>query len=57
MRLPLLTGDFRLLQPDEIADLNIMTVPTDSETGYILEVDLNYPDHLHDEHNDYPCAP
>ena len=57
MRQPLPTGDFRLLQPDEIADLNIMTVPTDSETGYILEVDLDYPDHLHDVHNDYPCAP
>ena len=26
-------------------------------TGYILEVDLEYPSALHDLHNDYPLAP
>ena len=29
----------------------------DSEKGFILEVDLEYPEELHHLHNDYPCAP
>lgn len=29
----------------------------DGDTGLILEVDLEYPKDLHDEHNDYPLAP
>lgn len=28
-----------------------------TKKGIILEVDLEYPDDLHDPHNDYPCAP
>lgn len=28
-----------------------------NDKGYALEVDLEYPEHLHDEHNDYPLAP
>ena len=29
----------------------------DGDTGYILEVDFNYPTELHDLHNSYPLAP
>ena len=29
----------------------------EEETGYLLEVDLEYSDELHDLHNDYPLAP
>ena len=37
--------------------LNVLKVSDDNEAGYILEVHLTYPQHLHDEHNDYPLAP
>ena len=34
-----------------------MNVKSNSSTVYILEVDLEYPQELHDIHNDYPLAP
>ena len=57
IRQPLPIGKFKFLESDEIRDLDITTTPTDSTLGYILDVDLDYPDTLLDSHNDYPCAP
>ena len=34
-----------------------MKMKHNSKKGWILEVDLEYPTHLHDAHNDYPLAP
>ena len=34
-----------------------MKIESNSSTGYILEVDLEYPKELHLEHSDYPLAP
>ena len=34
-----------------------MRIKKDSSTGCILEVDLDYPEKLHDIPNDYPLAP
>ena len=35
----------------------LMNIKNNSSTGYVLEVDLEYPKTLHDIHNDYPLAP
>ena len=35
----------------------LMRIKNNSSTGYVLEVDLEYPQELHDIHNDYPLAP
>ena len=34
-----------------------MSISEKSLVGYSLEVDLKYPDELHELHNDYPLAP
>ncbi|XP_053214135.1 uncharacterized protein LOC128397434 [Panonychus citri] len=41
----------------EIIYEKCMTGDENNECGYVLEVDLVYPDGLHDLHNDYPLAP
>ena len=33
-----------------------MSINEKSPIGYFLEVDLEYPDELHELHNDYPLA-
>ncbi|XP_075209864.1 uncharacterized protein LOC142317311 [Lycorma delicatula] len=54
---PLPYANFRWLSSEEINILNINNVDDCGEKGYILEVDLEYPQHLHDRHKDYPLAP
>lgn len=34
----------------------ILSICDTSDVGYILNVDLRYPEHLHELHNDYPLA-
>lgn len=46
-------GDFKWIEHN----VDVLTVPDDADTGYILEVDLEYPKELHDAHSDLPLAP
>ena len=51
------TGNFRWMSENEIKKVNLGKYGADSKNGLIFEVDLEYPQELHDLHNDYPLAP
>ena len=48
-------GGFKWLK--NVDEFDVISVSEKSPTGYFLEVDLEYPDELHELHNDYPLAP
>ncbi|XP_039311000.1 uncharacterized protein LOC120358987 isoform X2 [Solenopsis invicta] len=52
---PLPYKDFRWV--DDVTNFNFMDIALDSPTGYILEIDLEYPQHLHDAHIDLSFCP
>lgn len=54
---PLSTGVMRWLDEDEIQHFNLHKIPPNGQKGYMLEVDLEYPHRLHNDHNSYPLAP
>ena len=47
-------GGFKWLK--NVDEFDVMSVSEKSLIGYFLEVDLEYPDELHELHNDYPLA-
>ncbi|XP_018406599.1 PREDICTED: uncharacterized protein LOC108782741 [Cyphomyrmex costatus] len=52
---PLPYADFRWVK--DAANFDANAIAPDSPTWYILEVDLEYPQHLHDAHADLPFCP
>ena len=54
---PFPTGKFRFLSPQELEGVDLNSKSDEDSKGYVLEVDLEYPPHLHESHNEYPLAP
>ena len=50
------TGNFRWLSTTEVNRFDIFRIENDYKKGYVMEVDLEYPEELHDLHNDLPLA-
>lgn len=57
MMQPLPYGGFRWLCQEEIEEFDVLQVEDNSSCGYILEVDLDYSQQLHDLHRDLPFCP
>ena len=58
MSMPLPYGKFSWDPTPENWDSNkILNYPDEDERGFFAEVDLDYPQNLHDDHQDYSLAP
>ena len=51
------THGFQWYSEENLETLDVSAIEDDAKLGLILEVDLEYPEELHDLHDDYPCAP
>ena len=49
-------SNYKWGNPEEFNLEKIMNIEDEGDDGYIFEVDLQYPEELHDLHNDYPLA-
>ena len=50
-------GGFKYVPKAEWINIDWLTLDADAPIGYFLNVDLEYPQELHDAHSDYPLAP
>lgn len=45
---------FRFLSPDEVSEIDVMSIADEGPIGYIIEADICYPRSVHDHHADLP---
>ena len=45
------------MTPEEFEKIDWRVQSEDQDVGYYIECDLEYPQEIHDDHNDYPLAP
>ena len=57
MSQPMPTGDFYWLDEGQMKNIDWIKQTEDQDFGYFVECDLEYPQQIHDQHNDYPMAP
>lgn len=50
-------SNFKWTHEKYFSKINWETIETESEKGFILEVDLIYPENLHELHDNFPLAP
>ncbi|KAF4529741.1 hypothetical protein B566_EDAN017894 [Ephemera danica] len=48
---------FKFEDPSKFDENCIMAIDPEGDKGYIFEVTLDYPENLHDEHNEHPFCP
>ena len=49
--------EFDWMNEQQLKNVDVNSTPDDTDTGYILEVDLEYPAAIHDIHSNLPVAP
>ena len=57
MSQPMPEGDFSWVEEEEFKQIDWLLQLPDQSYGFFIECDLEYPQHLHPRHNDYPLAP
>ena len=50
-------SDFEWIDGNELSKIDWQNINTETNVGYIIEIDLIYPKELHDLHKDFPLCP
>ena len=50
------TGDYKFLTDGDVDSFDVNNTGVNGDRGFVLQVDLEYPIELHDNHNDFPLA-